>query len=101
MLSEWISSEAALGKGASGDRGKGVMDGDQPWVERPAVDSPPWLFLKLKILLELEQLSAPQFRGMDGQTGAYCALSSGAALEKYDREIQCFVLRKRMHAVAR
>lgn len=67
MLSERILSEAELGKGAAGDRGKGMMDGDQPWVEPSAADSPPWLFFKLKILLELEQLSAPQLERWTGR----------------------------------
>lgn len=102
MLSGWISREAALGKGEAGDKGKGVMDFDQPWVEPSAADVSPrrLFFLNSKILLELEQLSAPRLERMDGQTGAYCALSSGAALQKYGREIQCFVSGKGMCGVA-
>lgn len=44
----WISSGAALGRGAAGDGGKGEgeMDGAQLGVEPSATDSPPQLFWK-------------------------------------------------------
>lgn len=79
MLSEWISSEAALGKGVAGDRGKGVMDGDQPWVEPSAADSPHGFFKTQNIAWIRAAISAAVGE-MDGQTGAYCVLSLGAAL---------------------
>lgn len=43
-----------------GRQKRGVMDGDQPRVEPSATDSPPQLSGNSKILLELDQPSAPQ-----------------------------------------
>lgn len=84
-----------LAKGAAGDRGTGVMDGGQPWVEPPAADSPPAAFFKTQNIAWMRAAISAAVGEADGRTGAYCALSSGAALWKYGGEIQCVVLLSR------
>lgn len=84
MLSEWIPSEAALGERG----GRWQRSGSDGW--RPALGGAigrrlsPTVFLKTRNIAGAGAAISAAVGETDGHPGAYCALSSGAALWKYD-----------------
>lgn len=95
MLSEWLSSEAGLGKGGGRWQRSGS---DGWWAALGGATSrrlSPTAFFKMQNIAWIRAAISATVGEADGQTGAYCALSSGAALRKYGGEIQCVVLLSR------
>lgn len=92
MLSEWISSGAARGRGSAGDRKRERWMVLSPgWSHQP--QTLPHTFLNVQTIAWMRPAISTTLGWTDGQTDAYCALSSAVAFLKIrKREIQCSVL---------